>query len=307
LSIQASFQTEQVIGGILDVVLMATPPLANTPCTSTFCIMPDPTRSPILLCIGGHDPSGGAGIQADIEAARAAGIHAATVVTCLTAQDTRGLRGFWPQPPKRVEAQCRLILHDSQVGAIKIGMIGSSPLARWLCQLADDYPSIPIVLDPILASGAGQRVTDSALFNQLRSHLLGRCLLATPNLPEAQALGNAQNPDDCARNILATGCRWVLITGTHAESHDVVNRLYGADGSRQEWSLKRLPQIYHGSGCTLTSAIAARLVLGIPLSQAIAAAQHYTWLSLEAATSTGLGQWTPNRLYALPVRSRPEP
>ncbi len=255
--------------------------------------------APIILCIGGHDPSGGAGIQADAEAARANGIHAATVVSCLTRQDTQGLRGLWPQPVEEVEAQCRLILADSQVRAIKIGLLGSAQLARWLCQLADEYSELPLILDPVLASGAGQRVTDPTLFDQIGSHLLGRCHLATPNLPEAQALSGAQAPDDCAARLLASGCRWVLITGTHDDSTEVINRLYGQDGSRRAWSWPRLPAEYHGSGCTLASAIAARLALGQPMEKSVAEAQDYTWRSLKSATRTGQGQWTPNRLYAL--------
>mgnify|MGYP001765255958 CR=1 FL=1 len=261
--------------------------------------MADLELSPILLCIGGHDPTGGAGIQADAEAARAAGIHAATVITCLTAQNTAGIRGLWPQSPEQIETQCRLILADSRVKAIKLGLIGSSHLARWLCQFADEHPDLPLILDPVLASGAGQSVVDAALFNQIRAHLLSRCLLATPNLPEAQALSGAQAPEDCARRILASGCRWVLITGTHAETAEVINHLYGQDGSYQAWRWPRLPHNYHGSGCTLASAIAARLALGQALKPAVAEAQEFTWHSLQAATRTGRYQWTPDRLFRL--------
>ena len=265
--------------------------------------------SPVLLCIGGHDPTGGAGIQADAEAARAAGIHAATVISCMTAQNTAGIRDLWPQDPAQIESQCRLILADSQVNAIKLGLIGSSRLARWLCQFVDEHPDLPLVLDPVLASGAGQSVVDADLFNQIRHHLLGRCLLATPNLPEARALSGAQAPEDCARVILASGCRWVLITGTHAETAEVTNHLYGHDGSHQAWRWLRLPHSYHGSGCTLASAIAARLALGQPMVPAVAAAQEFTWHSLQTATRTGREQWTPNRLFRLepPLRTWGQP
>lgn len=261
--------------------------------------MKESDQAPTILCLGGHDPSGGAGIQADAEAARANGIHAVTVVSCLTLQDTQGLRGLWPQPVAEVEAQCRLILADSHVKAIKIGLLGNAHLARWVCQLAEEYPEIPMVLDPVLASGAGQKVTGPDSFELIRSQLLGHCLLATPNLPEAQALSNAKAPDHCATRLLASGCKWVLITGTHDESTEVINRLYGQDGTQRQWSWPRLPQVYHGSGCTLASAIAARLALGQTMVSAVAAAQDYTWRSLRNATHTGRGQWTPDRLYAL--------
>lgn len=255
--------------------------------------------SPLVLCIGGHDPSGGAGIQADAEAVRAAGLHAATIVTCLTAQDTRGLKGLWPQPPDSVADQCRLILADSLVKVIKIGLIGSTALARWLCQLGDDYPRLPLILDPVLAAGAGQKIADATLFDQAEYNLIGRCTLVTPNLPEARALSGAQDPAGCAERILARGCEWVLITGTHDRSPDVINRLYGMDGSERAWRWPRLPHEYHGSGCTLASAIAARLGLGQPMAEAVQEAQAYTWQSLKTAIRTGQGQWTPNRLYAL--------
>ncbi|MCB2262478.1 MAG: hydroxymethylpyrimidine/phosphomethylpyrimidine kinase [Candidatus Thiosymbion ectosymbiont of Robbea hypermnestra] len=254
---------------------------------------------PVLLCVGGHDPSGGAGIQADAEAARAAGVHACPVLSCLTDQDTCGLVRLRPQPSQTVAEQCRLLLADSRVGALKIGLLGSSPVIRVLCDLATRHPRLPLVLDPVLASGAGQPVGDAALVNQLRNRLLGHCTLATPNLPEARLLSGCEEPDDCARWFLQTGCSWVLITGTHAPGAEVINRLYGRDGSRREWSWPRLAGLYHGSGCTLTSAIAARLVRGLDLEQAVAEAQAYTWESLKHARRTGHCQLTPNRLFAL--------
>jgi hydroxymethylpyrimidine/phosphomethylpyrimidine kinase len=192
-----------------------------------------------------------------------------------------------------------MILEDSRVEAVKIGLIGSSGVTRILSRLADENPDLPWVLDPVLTSGSGKMMTDAALLNQLRKKLLGRCTLATPNLPEARTLGCARETGDCARRMLDTGCRWVLITGTHADCADVVNHLYGQDGSHLDWSWPRLPHEYHGSGCTLASAIAARLALGQELVSAVEEAQAYTWRSLESATRTGHCQLTPNRLHAL--------
>jgi len=251
---------------------------------------------PVLLCVGGHDPSGGAGIQADAEAAQAAGVHACCVVSCLTDQNTRGIVRLRPQPPEMVAEQCRLILADSRIGALKIGLLGDSRVIRVLCGLAAEYPRLPLVLDPVLASGAGQSVGGADLVSRLRDNLLGHyCTLATPNLPEARRLSGCEEPDDCARWFLRTGCSWVLITGTHAPDAAVINRLYGRDGSRREWSWPRLAGVYHGSGCTLTSAIAARLVRGLALESAVAEAQAYTWECLRHARRTGRGQLTPNR------------
>jgi hydroxymethylpyrimidine/phosphomethylpyrimidine kinase len=168
-----------------------------------------------------------------------------------------------------------------------------------LAALAEEHPDLPLILDPVLAAGTGEPVTDAALLNQMRNNLLGRCTLVTPNLPEAQSLSGFSKPDDCARRLLDTGCRWLLITGTHEVREDVVNRLYGRDGSRREWSWPRLPGVYHGSGCTLASAIAARLVKGMEMTDAISDAQSYTWDTLKHAWRTGRCQLTPNRLFAL--------
>jgi hydroxymethylpyrimidine/phosphomethylpyrimidine kinase len=263
-------------------------------------MMPRIETLPAVLCIGGHDPSGGAGIMADAEAVRAAGAFALTVVTALTDQDTCGLRQVFPQPPDRLEAQGLALIADGAPRAIKIGLIGDARLVPVLCTLIDACPGLPVVLDPVLASGAGQRVADEAMLGRLRRDLLPRTTLCTPNLPEARTLADALAPAECARRLQQAGVPWVLITGTHDSAPQVVNRLYGPEDSEQALTWPRLPGEYHGSGCTLASAIAARLALGLPITEAVAAAQTYTWTSLERARRTGRCQLTPDRLFALP-------
>jgi len=267
--------------------------------------MTEHTSPPTVLCIGGHDPSGGAGVLADAEAVRAAGAFAVTVVTALTDQDSGGLRGIYPQPPERVESQCLALMEDSRPRAIKVGLVGSSRIVRVLGALIDTQPDLPLVLDPVLASNAGQEMVDAALLNQLRNHLVRRATLVTPNLPEVCSLADSQEPARCARRLLEIGARWVLVTGTHDSTPKVVNRLYSADGAERSWSWPRLPGEYHGSGCTLASAIAARLALGWSMLEAVSAAQEYTWGSLDRAFRTGQGQLTPNRLFQLPEPQRP--
>jgi hydroxymethylpyrimidine/phosphomethylpyrimidine kinase len=127
-----------------------------------------------------------------------------------------------------------------------------------------------------------------------------RVTLVTPNLPEALRLSGGADAPECARHLHGAGVPWVLITGTHAETPGVTNRLYGNDGSEQAQTWERLPGEYHGSGCTLASAIAARLACGMVMQDAVAMAQAFTWTSLARAWRTGRGQFTPNRLYALP-------
>lgn len=255
-----------------------------------------PTR-PVVLCIGGHDPSGGAGILADAEAVRAAGAFAVTVITALTDQDTCGLRRIYPQPPEQIVAHCRALIADSAPRAIKIGLIGSAAVAQALAAILDEHPSLPVILDPVLASGAGQSCADEPLLTQLRQQLIGRSTLITPNLPEARTLTARHTSADCAANLLDTGARWVLITGTHDDTQQVTNRLYGPDSFQQDWEWPRLPGDYHGSGCTLASAIAARLALSMQMEDAVATAQDYTWKALQQGFRTGRCQLTPNRLF----------
>lgn len=261
--------------------------------------MKAPKEPAVTLCIGGHDPSSGAGILADAEAVRAAGAFAVTIVTACTEQDTRGVRHIYGQSPEAVAAQCRTILEDARPKAIKIGLLGGSRTAKALSTLIDEHPEIPVVIDPVLASGTGQSMIDAALLNQLRTHLIPRSLLLTPNLPEAGILSDTRDPERYGASLLGRGARWVLITGTHADTPEVINRLYGSNGTTREWSWPRLPGEYHGSGCTLASAIAARLALGLGIEEAVETAQRYTWASLKHALRTGLGQLTPNRLLSL--------
>lgn len=254
---------------------------------------------PVVLCVGGHDPSGGAGILADAEAVQAAKAFPVTVITALTDQDTCGLRTVIPQSAELITDQCRHLLSDSAPRAIKIGLVGSSRIVRALSEILSERPELPVVLDPVLASGTGQSFVDAALLNQLRHHLLQRCTLITPNLPEARILADATSADTCAARLLAKGARWALITGTHDDSNEVINRLYSQHGLRKEWAWERLPDEYHGSGCTLASAIAARLAWGMDVVEAVASAQDYTWKSLKLAFRTGRCQLTPNRLHEL--------
>lgn len=254
---------------------------------------------PIVLCVGGHDPSGGAGILADAEAVRAAGAFPITVISALTEQNTCELSRIYPQPAEQVDGQCRALLRDCSPAALKIGLLGSSRVLRVLNTLIDENPGLPVVLDPVLGSGAGQQVVDAAMLNQLRKNLIGRSTLVTPNLPEAQSLTGAHSPADCAAGLIAMGAEWALITGTHDDTADVSNWLFNAGGLQQRLDWPRLDGNFHGSGCTLASAIAARLALGMAMPEAVAAAQAYTWETLSRGFRSGRCQLTPNRLYAL--------
>jgi hydroxymethylpyrimidine/phosphomethylpyrimidine kinase len=255
--------------------------------------------------VSGHDPGGGAGIQADIEAAAANGAHACTVISCLTDQDSCDVHRLLPQPPVQVLNQARRVLADSPIAALKIGLLGDARLAQGLGELLAKRPDLPVVLDPVLASGAGTALANRALEQALRE-LLPRVLLLTPNSLEARHLASAGDSlAACADRLLELGARAVLITGTHEDGDEVFNRLYRPHAAPEQWGCRRLAASYHGSGCTLATAIAARLAGGEPLAEAVRRGLDYTWHSLEAGWQSGRCQPIPDRLFALRRGSQP--
>ncbi len=264
-------------------------------------------KIPLVLAIGGHDPSGGAGLQADIETIAANGCHALTVVTALTTQNSCALSAIQLQPPVQIIEQCRWLLEDSQVAAIKIGLLGQAATARALAELLSEYPDIPVVLDPVLASGRGAPLANAALQQEISDRLCPHCTLITPNAPEARALTGQNDLAQCAGALIVKGCGAVLITGTHESGERVVNRLYGFAGVLQAHEWQRLPGSYHGSGCTLAAAVAAGLAGGLRLPDAVTQAQEFTWNSLAHSLSTGRCQHTPNRFFAFGPRRTREP
>ena len=253
-----------------------------------------PLCPPVVLCLSGHDPTGGAGVQADIEALRRMGCHPATVVTALTAQDTRDVRRVLPQNPDDFLVQARLVLADMPVAVIKVGLLGSAAMVEAVGQVLAEAPAAPVVLDPILAAGGGHPLAGEQLVEQLMRILVPRVDVLTPNTPEARRLTGQTTPDDCAAALLASGCRHVLLTGTHEDGQEVVNRWYGPDGCiESRWT--RLPGSYHGSGCTLAATLAGGLARGLPMEEAVSMALRVTWESLRDGYAVGHGQLVPRR------------
>lgn len=251
---------------------------------------------PVVLCLSGHDPSGGAGVQADIQTLSLLGCHPCSVITALTAQDTRDVRAIMPQQEGDFLAQARLILDDLPVAAIKIGLLGSAGIASAVCEILNAAPGIPVVLDPILAAGGGKVLAREDLIEVLKTRLLPLTTVLTPNTVEARCLaGTGENLDHCATELSRLGCAHVLITGTHDPGEAVVNRWYGPQGMRA-YRWERLPHSYHGSGCTLASALAGFLAQGLEMEAAVQEAQRFTWQALQAGFALGSGQHLPNRL-----------
>lgn len=256
---------------------------------------------PIVLCFSGHDPSGGAGIQADIEAIVSHRCHAASVITALTEQDSRNVKQLLPQRPRDIVSQAQTVLADFDIAAIKIGLLGSAEVALAVADIVRQTPGVPVVLDPVLAAGGGTDLAGQTLIAAIVEHLLPLTTLLTPNSIEARRLSGLDDLNACATELQRRGAEYVLITGTHEDedSERVVNRLSMPDHLNETFNWERLPHHYHGSGCTLAAATAALLAQGLDMFSAVNEAQEYTWQSLNAAYRPGKGQHNPERLFWL--------
>ncbi len=260
------------------------------------------TLPPIVLSFAGTDPTGGAGIQADLLTLSSMGCHALTVVTAITVQDTAGVEDIMPIEADWVTDQARVLLEDMPVAAFKIGMVGSIENCAAIAEVVSDYPDVPLILDPVFASGRGDEMATDEMIEAMRELLIPQTTIITPNSLEARRLAEdgsdeERTLEDCAKRILEMGCEYVLITGTHENTPQVVNTLYGQQGVIRSDSWQRLPGSYHGSGCTLASAIAATLANGLDVPEAVREAQEYTWQTLNAGFRPGMGQHIPDRFF----------
>ncbi|MDR2187612.1 MAG: hydroxymethylpyrimidine/phosphomethylpyrimidine kinase [Azonexus sp.] len=260
---------------------------------------------PQVLSFAASDPSSGAGIQADLLTLASLGCHPLTVITALTAQDTVGVTSVRPVAAELLEQQARVLLNDMPVAAFKVGLLGSADNARAVANILADYPEIPLVLDPVLASGRGDILADEALIEAIGAALLPRTTLLTPNTAEARRLAKQDGDTGelplaiCAQRLIGMGASHVLLTGADDDTPEVVNTLYGPAGVIRADRWQRLPGSYHGSGCTLAAAIAAGLASGAAIEKAVGDAQQYTWQTLAHGFRGGKGQWIPNRFFAL--------
>lgn len=265
---------------------------------------PSPSPSPpIVLSFAASDPTGGAGIQADLLTIAGMGCHPLSVITAITVQDTTGVEDVLAMDAGWVEDQARAVLEDMPVAAFKIGVLGSVENITAIAEVVADYPDIPLVFDPVLASGRGDQFSSEDMVEAIIELLLPQTTILTPNSLEARRLAEIDDdsspPDlpECARRLLGAGCEYVLVTGTHENTSKVVNILYGSHGVVRTDPWQRLPGSYHGSGCTLASAIAAALAQGLSMEQAVQEAQEYTWKTLAAGFRPGMGQYIPDRFF----------
>jgi hydroxymethylpyrimidine/phosphomethylpyrimidine kinase len=250
---------------------------------------------PTVLVFSGHDPSGGAGQQADIEAIAAQGAHAAVAVTCLTVQDTINVRQVEAVAPELVIAQAEAVLADQRVAAIKLGLLGNGAIVTAVAALLARHPLIPVVTDPVLVATGGGQLAEADLIPALKGTLLPRTTVLTPNVAEARVLTGLNDLAGCGEALMALGARYVLVTGGDEPTAEVENRLHGPDG-QQLFRWPRLAGPFHGSGCTLAAALAARLALGEPVEIAVERAQAYVARTLAAAFQPGRGSAIARRV-----------
>lgn len=256
-----------------------------------------PDINPSVLTFAASDPTGGAGVQADILTLAALGCHPLSVITALTVQDTRGVERVLPIGAEWVRDQALRVLADVRAAAFKAGVLGSAESVRAVGDVVSAHARVPLVVDPVLASARGDTLADERAVTALLESILPRTTILTPNSVEARRLSGETELARCARRLVDAGSKYVLITGTHEDTSDVVNTLYDRSGVVREDRWKRLPGSYHGSGCTLASAIAARLALGSSPSEAVREAQDFTWHALAAGFKPGGGQHLPQRFF----------
>lgn len=249
----------------------------------------------IALSIAGSDSSGGAGLQADLKTFSACGIYGATIVTALTAQNTRGVQGVHAVPPAFVTAQIDSVFSDLPIDAVKIGMLATAPVIKAVADGLVRHRAHRIVLDPVMVATSGDVLLAPDAIETLRRDLLPLATLVTPNLPEAaQLLGDTIAQDETAMRtqadrIRALGPQAVLIKGGHGSGNESADLLVSAEGMTRFSAPRLATRNTHGTGCTLSAAIAAGLAKGLPLESAVAMAKDYLTAALSNADNLAIG------------------
>ncbi|MFF9343597.1 bifunctional hydroxymethylpyrimidine kinase/phosphomethylpyrimidine kinase [Streptomyces sp. NPDC014773] len=253
------------------------------------------TPPPLVLTVAGSDSGGGAGIQADLKTMLALGVHGMSVVTAVTAQNSRGVHGVWELPEEAVRAQYRAVVDDIGVHAVKTGMLATAPLVETVAGLLAGTDA-PVVVDPVGVSKHGDPLLAASALESVRKRLLPTATVATPNLDEVtQLTGIVVEDEDGMRRaadaILGHGPRWALIKGGHlpGDAAEVVDLL--TDGTEEHWlHAPRYDNRHtHGTGCTLASAVASGLAKGLPVPQAVREAKAYVTGAIAAGFALGEG------------------
>ena len=252
---------------------------------------------PLVMTFSALDSTGGAGLTADVLTIFALHCHPLSIATGLTIQNTATLKDFQILPADFIKRSAHLILEESKVAAFKIGVVGSVENAKVIAEIVDDFPDIPVIFDPILQATSGGKLATEDFVSAARQYLIPRATIITPNVLELKALCpelEKPTPPQCADFLFAQGAREILVTGTNNETPTIEN-MWFSKNSKQSFLFARLAGEFHGSGCTLSSAIAAFLACGENLNSAIPNALEWTHQTLENAFLSGKAQKTPQR------------
>lgn len=266
-----------------------------------------PATIPNALSIAGSDPSGGAGIQADLKTFSALHVYGMAALSGLTAQNTRGVTAIQPLPPAFVAAQIDAVFEDIRVDAVKLGMLGDADVVATVADRLRHWQARHIVLDPVMVAKSGAALLAEAAVDRVRADLLPLATILTPNLPEAGALLGREPPADlatmrdAARALHALGPRWVLLKGGHLPGDDCTDVLYDGRAFTELPARRIATASTHGTGCTLSAAIAAGLARGLAVPQAVRAAKDYLTAAIAAAgaLAVGHGQGPVQHFHAL--------
>jgi len=251
--------------------------------------------TPIALTIAGSDSGGGAGIQADLKTFSALGVYGASVISALTAQNTKGVTAIHDVPAHFVAAQMDAVFSDLDVGAVKIGMVSQRPIIEAIAAGLERWRQSNVVLDPVMIAASGDKLLADDAIEVLKAALIPRALVVTPNLPEAAALldapiaRNEAEMREQGERLLALGAQAVLVKGGHGSGPESVDLLIGPNTFTRLAADRIATENTHGTGCTLSSAIAAGLAKGLALSEAVGAAKRYVTDALVAADRIKIG------------------
>lgn len=255
-------------------------------------------KKPVVLVFSGHDPTGAAGVQADIESIALSGCHCASIITATTAQNTARFEQTYPQDPAHFRQQIEILLSDIKVDACKIGLIGSAAIAVIIAETLPALGNIPIILDPVMTTGTGTEVTDKALQALMIERLFPSVTLLTPNAKEARELTGTENIQASVTKLFQYGCENILVTGADEDTARVSNSLFCRDQAPVNFEWERLADTFHGSGCTLSAHATGLLARGMDMESAVDEAQHFTWQSLKQGRKLGKGQTHPDRFFS---------
>lgn len=250
--------------------------------------------TPIMLSIAGSDPSGGAGIQADLKTAAALGAYGATVITALTVQNTLGVTGIHAVPAEFITAQYEAVVSDLDVRAVKIGMLGSVDVIEAVAAMLRRHPVPAVVLDPVMVATSGDRLVPPGAEDAIRDLLLPLATVITPNVPEAAVLtglqvGSVEQMVEAGQALVALGAGHALVKGGHLGGEDSVDVLVSAEGVLRLEAPRVETMNTHGTGCTLSSAVASYLAQGDPVVPAVTAAKDYLTRALVAGAERRIG------------------